>query len=114
LPDFFCCDSDDVEDFRQYFRDSIHHPLIQCRVGVDLQSLEKRFQALEYLKKSVLACTDILSCLRGDRIEMGSTIILERTRTNRRTPNAVKMAFAGGNAYHQISMRARISDKSTS
>jgi hypothetical protein len=41
---------------------------------------------------------------------MGGTNILERIHTNRRRPNAVKMAFAGGNAY-QISMRARISDK---
>jgi hypothetical protein len=38
-------------------------------------------------------------------------IILERIHTNRRTPNAVKMAFAGGNAY-QVSMRARISHTS--
>jgi hypothetical protein len=72
--------------------------------------LEKGFQALEYLEKSALACTDVLSCLRSDRIVVGSTNILKRIHTKRRTPNAVKMAFAGGNAYH-ISMRARNSDK---
>jgi hypothetical protein len=77
LLDFFCCNSNDVEDFRQYFRGRIHHSLIQCGFGVNLQPLEKGFQALEYLKKSALTCTDILSCLRGDRITMGSTIILE-------------------------------------
>jgi hypothetical protein len=79
---------------------------------VDLQSLEKGFQALEYLKKSALACTDIPSCLIGDRITIGGTKILERIHTSRRTPNAVNMGFAGGNVC-QISMRARISDKFT-
>jgi hypothetical protein len=106
---FFRCNSNDVEDFRHYFRDRIHHFLIQCRFNVKLQSSEKGFQALEYLKKSALACTHVLSCLRGE-ITMGGTNILERIHTKRRTPTAVKMAFAGGNAC-QISVRARISDK---
>jgi hypothetical protein len=110
LLDFFCCNPNDVEDFGHYVRDGIHHFSIQCRFSVNLQPLEKGFQALEYLEKSTLACTDILSCLRSDRITMGGTNILERIHTKRRTPNAVKMAFAGGNACY-ISMRARISDK---
>jgi hypothetical protein len=110
LLDFFCCNSNDVEDFGHYVRDRIHHFSIQCRFGVNLQSLEKGFQALEYLKKSFLTRTDILSCLRSDRIMMSRTNILERIHTKSRTPTAVKMAFAGGNAC-QISMRARISDK---
>ena len=109
--DIFCCNSNNVEDFRQNVRDRIYHFLIQYRFGVNLQSPKKCFQALEDLKKSTLACTDILSCLGGDRITMSGMIILERIHTNRRTPNAVKMAFAGGNAY-QTSMRARISHTS--
>ena len=109
LLDFFCYNSNYVQHFRHYSHDCIHHFLIQCRSSVNLQSLEKRLQALEYLKKSVLACTDILSRLRSDRITMGGTKILERIHTKRRTPTAVKMAFAGGNAC-QISMRAQILD----
>ena len=75
LPDFFCCNSDDVEDFSHYFHDCIQHFLIQCRFSVNLQSLEKRLQALKYLKKDALACTDILSRLRGYRITMSRTIV---------------------------------------
>jgi hypothetical protein len=78
--------------------------LIHCSFSVNLQPLEKGFQAIEHLKKSALACTDILSCLRGNRITMSGTNILERIHTNRRTPNAVKMALPGGNAC-QLSMR---------
>ena len=72
--------------------------------------MEKGFQALEYLKKSVFACTDIFSCLRNDCITTGGTNILERIHTRSRTPTVVKMAFAGGNAC-EISMKAWISDK---
>ena len=96
LLDFFCCNSNDVQDFSHYFHDCIQHFLNQCRFSVSLQSLKKRFQTLKYLKKSALVCTDILSRLRGDRITMGGTNILERIHTNRRTPNAVNMTFDGG------------------
>ena len=48
----------------------------------------------------------------GDCIRIGRTNILERIHTERRTPTAVKMAFAGGNAFQcQISRRKQISDK---
>jgi hypothetical protein len=67
--------------------------------------LEKGFQVLECLKKSVLACANIHSRLRGESITIGGTKILERLHTIRRTPTAVKMAFVGGNAC-QSSMRA--------
>ena len=98
LLDFVCRNSNNVKDFGHYFCDCIHHFLIQCRSNVDLQPLEKGFQALKDLKKSVLACADILSCLKSDRITVDRTNILERIHTERRTPTAVKMAFAGGNA----------------
>jgi hypothetical protein len=98
LLDFFCCDSNNVQDFSHYFHDCVHHILIQCRFSVNLQSSEKRLQALEYLKKDALACTDILGRLGGYRITMSRTNILERIHTKRRMPNAVKIAFAGGNA----------------
>jgi hypothetical protein len=98
LLDLFRCNSNNVEDFSHYFRDRIHHFLIECRSSVNLQSLEKGFQALEYLKKRALACTDVLCCLRSDRITMSGSNVLERIHTNKRTPNAVQMAFAGGNA----------------
>jgi len=108
LLDFFRCNSNNVKDFGHYFRDRIHHFLTQCRLSVNLQSLEIGFQALEGLEKGVLACADILSCLRCDHITMGVTNMLEKIPTRRRTPTAVKMAFAGGNAC-QISMRTWIS-----
>jgi len=107
---FFCCNSNNVQHYHHYFCHYINHFLIQCRLRVNFQSLEKDFHALEYLKKSVLACTDILSCLRSDCITKGGTDILERIHTRSRTPTEVKMAFAGGNAC-QIIMRAWISDK---
>src|SRR5258708_15997957 len=40
---FICYNSKNLQDLRQYFRDYIHHPLIQCRFSVDLQSSEKCF-----------------------------------------------------------------------
>jgi hypothetical protein len=110
LLDFFCRNSNNVQHFHHYLCHCIDHFLIQCRLGVNFQSLEKDLHALEYLKKCVLACTDILSCLRSDCITTGGTNILERIHTRSRTPTEVKMAFAGGNAC-EISMRARISDK---
>jgi hypothetical protein len=75
LLDFLCGNSNNVQDFNHYFHDCIQHFLVQCRFSVNLQSSEKRLQALEYLKKDALACTDILSRLRGDRITMSRNIV---------------------------------------
>jgi len=43
LLDIFCCNANNVENFSHYFHDGIHHFLIQCRFGVNLQPLEKGF-----------------------------------------------------------------------
>src|SRR5258708_25259602 len=75
LPNSVCCNPKNIQDFSHYFRDYIHHSLIQCRFSVNLQSSEKRFKTLEDLKKCVFTCTHILSCLRGDRITLGCTNI---------------------------------------
>ena len=47
LLDFLCGNSNNVQDFSHYFHDRIQHFLVQCRFSVNLQSSEKRFQALE-------------------------------------------------------------------
>jgi hypothetical protein len=73
LFDFFCSDDEDVEDFNYYCRDRVHHSLIWCHFGVRVQTLEKCFYALEYLKKRVLVRANILSCLRIVRITIGYT-----------------------------------------
>jgi hypothetical protein len=71
--------------------------------------LEKSFNALEDLKKSVLARTNILGCLGAVGITMDRTKVLRRIHTERRTPIPAKIVFAGENTCGK-SMRMQISD----
>jgi hypothetical protein len=97
VSDLVSCNSKDVEDFHHNFSDYIHHFLVKCGLGVDLESLEKCFYAFEDLKKSVLVCANILGCLRAVRITIDRTKVLRRIRTESRTPIPAKIAFAGEN-----------------
>ena len=69
LSDLFSCNSKDVEDLDHYFRDYFHHFLVECRSNVNLESLEKSFYALEYLKKGVLILANILGCLSHPHLQ---------------------------------------------
>src|SRR6266849_2165131 len=95
LSDLFGCNSENVENLRHYFYDYIHHFLVKrgFQVGVNFQSLEKSFDALEDLKKSILSRTNILGCLRVVRITMDRTKVSRRIHTKRRTPIPAKIAF---------------------
>ena len=109
LSDLFSCNSKDVEDLDHYFRDNIHHFLVECRSGVDLESLEECLYTLEDLKKSVLARTSFLGCLRAISITMDQTRMLRKVHTKRRTPIPTKIVFAGENTYNKIiSMRIHV------
>src|SRR6266852_7928762 len=109
LSDLFSCNSKDVQYLHHYFGDYIHHFLVKCRFGVDLQSLEKSLYVLKDLKKSVLVRANIFGCLRTVRITIDRTKVLRRIRTERRTPIPTKIGFAGGNTC-KIRMRMQISD----
>jgi hypothetical protein len=104
LSHLFSCNSKNIENLHHDFGDYIHHFLVICRFSVDLQSLEKRFYALEQLKKSFLARANILGCLRVARITMDRTKVLRRIHTERRTPIPAKIVFAGENTC-KICMR---------
>jgi hypothetical protein len=73
--------------------------LIWRRFSVCVQTLEKCFYALEHLKESILVRANILCCLRIVRITMDHTKVLGRVHTERRTPNPIKITFAGENTY---------------
>jgi hypothetical protein len=103
LFDFCCSDGENVEDLDHYCRDRVHHSLIWRHFSVCVQTSEKCFYALEYLKKSVLVRANVLSCLRIVRITMDRTKVLRRIHTERRTPNPIKITFAGENTC-QINM----------
>jgi hypothetical protein len=70
LLDFFCCNSNKVEDLDRNFRDCVHHSLIWCHFSVYVQTSEKCFYALERLKKCVLVRANVFSCLKIVRITM--------------------------------------------
>ena len=102
LLDFFCCNSNEVEDLNHNCRDCVHHSLIRCHFGVYVQTLEKFFYALEDLKESVLVRADGLSCLRIICITIDRTKVLRTVHTERRTANPIKITFAGENTFKQI------------
>jgi hypothetical protein len=104
LLDFFCSDGNNIEDFNHYGRDRLHHSLIWRHFSVYVQTPEKCFYALEQLEESVLVRANVLSCLRIVRITIDRTKVLRRVHTERRTPNPMKITFAGENTY-QINMR---------
>jgi hypothetical protein len=104
LLDFFCHDAQNIEDFDHYFCGRVHHSSIWRHFSVCVQTSEKCFYALEHLKESVLIRTNVLSCLRIFRITMDRARVLRRVPTERRTPNPMKITFAGENTY-QINMR---------
>jgi hypothetical protein len=104
LFDFFCHDGQNIEHFNHNFRDRVHHSLIWRHFSVCVQALEKCFYALEHLKERVLIRANVLSCLTIFRITMDRTKVLKRVHTERRTPNPIKITFAGANTC-QINMR---------
>ena len=110
LLDFFCRNSNKVENFDHYGRGCLHHSFIWCHFGVCVQTSEKCLYALEYLRKSVLVRANGLSCLRIVRITIDRTKVLRRVHTERRTPNPIKITFAGENTC-RTNMRGYISDK---
>ena len=110
LLDFFCCDSNKVEDLHHDCRDRVHHSLIWCHFSVYVQTSKKCFYALKNLKKGVLVRADGLSCLKIVCIRMDRTRVLRRLHTERRTANPMKIAFAGVNTFKKT-LRAQISDK---
>jgi hypothetical protein len=75
------------------------------RVG--LEASEKHFDALEDVDKSVLTCSNILSCLRDAGVTMARTELLKRLHTERRTPTPAKITLAGGNTCH-MNVRVQI------
>ena len=95
LFDFFRSEGKNVEDLNHYCRDRVHHSLIWRHFSVFVQTSEKCFYALEHLKKSVLVRANVLSCLVIIRITIDRTKVLKRVHTERRTPNPVKITFAG-------------------
>jgi hypothetical protein len=109
LSDPFSCNSKDVQDLHHCFGDYVHHFLVECRFRVNFESLEEAFYALEHLKKSILACANILGCLRTVRITIDRTKILRKIHTERSTPIPAKIAFAGENTCKRT-MRIQISD----
>src|SRR6266849_8985354 len=94
---FFCRNSDKVEDLYHNCCNRVHHSFIWCHFSVYVQTSEKCFYAFEHLKKSVLVRANGLSCLRIVRITMNRTKVLRRVHTERRTPNPMKITFAGEN-----------------
>ncbi len=104
LFDVICSDGENVEDLNHYCCDRVQHSLIWRRFSVCVQTLEKCFNALEHLKESVLIRANVLSCLRIVRITIDRTKVLGRVHTERRTPNPIKITFAGENTC-QINMR---------
>ena len=78
-------------------------------VSVHLETSEKDLDALEDIHKSVLACPDILSCLKDACVILSRTKLLG-IRTERRAPKPAKITLAGENTC-QINMRVQISDK---
>jgi len=104
LLDFFCCNSNKVEDLDHYYLDCVHYSLIWCHFSVYVQTSEKCLNALEHVEKSVLVRADVLSCLRIVRITMDRTKVIRRVHTKKKTPNPIKITFAGENTC-QINMR---------
>jgi hypothetical protein len=104
LFDFFCSDGKNVQDLSHYGRDLVYHSFIWRHFSVYVQTPEKCFYALEHLEEIVLIRANVLSCLRIVRITMDRTKVVTRVHTERSTPNAVKITFAGGNTC-QINMR---------
>ena len=99
LFDFFCRNSNEVEDFNHYCRDRVHHSLIWCHFSVYVQTSEKCFYALKNLKKEVLVRANGLSCLRIICITIDRMNVLRTARTERRTANPIKITFAGENTF---------------
>jgi hypothetical protein len=77
--------------------------LIWCHTSVYVQTSEKRFYALEHLKKCVLVRADGLSCLKIICITIERTKAIARLHTERRTANPINITFAGENTFKQIS-----------
>jgi hypothetical protein len=101
LFNFLCSDSENVEDLSHYCCDRVHHSFIWRHFSVRVQTSEKCLYALEQLKKSVLVRANVLSCLRTIHITMDHTNVL-RLRTERSTPNPIKITFAGENTFKQL------------
>ena len=76
LSDLFSRNPKNIEDLHHYFGNCIHKFFVKCRLCVDLESLEKSFYAIEYLKKSVLARANITCCLRAVHITTDRTKVL--------------------------------------
>jgi hypothetical protein len=102
LLDFFCCNSNKVEDLNHYCRDCVYHSLVWYHFSVYVQTSEICFYALEHFKKCVLVRANGLSCLRINCITIDRTKVLRRLRTERRTANPIKITFAGVNTFKQI------------
>ncbi len=110
----FCRNPQNRENLDHYLNEYIHH-LRGCRhFCVDLQPSEKHLDAFKYIDKSVLACPNILSCLRrvGITINEPTRRCYKMLHTKRRTPTPANITFAGENIC-QIDMRAQIRDTVT-
>jgi hypothetical protein len=99
--DFFCSDGKDIEYLSHYRDDRVHHSLIWRHFSVYVQTSEKCLYALKQLKKCVLVRPNVLGCLRTVRITMNHTNV-SRLRTERSTPNPIKITFAGENTFKQL------------
>ena len=99
LLDFFCYNSNKIEDLDHYCRNCVQHSSIWRHFGVYVQTSEKCFYVLEHLKESVLVRANRLGCLGIVCIVMDRTKVLRRVHTEIRTENPVKITFAGENAF---------------
>ena len=107
LFDFFCSDSENVEDLTHYCCDRVHHSLIWHHFSVCVQTAEKCFYAFKHLIKGVLVRANVLCCLRFVHITMDRTKVLRKVHTERRTVNPITITFAGGNTC-QINKYERV------
>ena len=106
LPDLLCCDPKNRENLDHYQNDCIHHFRGLRHFCVHLETSEKTLDALKDVHKSILACTNILSCLKNVCVTMSHAKLL-KIHTERRTPMPAKITLAGENTY-QIKIREQI------
>ena len=74
-----------------------------------METSEKHLNALKDVDKSVLACSNVFSCLGNACVTIAHTNII-RIHTERRTPTPAKITLAGENSCH-TNMRKQIFKK---
>jgi hypothetical protein len=65
-------------NLNHYRRDCIHHFFVRWHRDVDFETSKKSFYAFEYFNQSLLACTNIFSCLSDVEIRMACAKALVR------------------------------------